>query len=119
MAETLEQITTRLKAEYPTLYGSANGERYELPPKEYEEEIARWAANEREQHLADEAEATRKDARRQIRAGLTALNADIATLAGTSGLTVAQMRPMLLRTNRALVGLVAILIDLNLIEREG
>jgi hypothetical protein len=116
MAETLAQIDARMRTEYPTLKVVVNGVESVLGQAAYDARIAEMAQFVLAGQLADEAEAARKDMRRQVRLALTALDADIVTL-NTGSPTLAQMRPMLERTDRTIVGLIRALIDLRLIEQ--
>lgn len=77
---------------------------------------ADWEAFDPTEQTADEV--SRVELRRQVRQALSALDADIERLGDGQGMTVAQARPILLRTDRVLAGLIRVLIDLNLIERE-
>jgi molybdopterin-biosynthesis enzyme MoeA-like protein len=114
MAETVQQIATRLRATYPTLSVSVNGQAQQLNQAQYDSRIAEMAANERQAQLDAEAEALRKAERDQARAAVATLDTHITTLAGTP--TNAQVVAAVLFLCRAMRRLIVVLMDRGIIE---
>lgn len=112
--ETPAQIEARLRAEYPTLTARVNGEDVALSPAAYEAKIAEWVLAELAAQQAADDEAARKDLRRQIRLARTRLQA----IRDAASFTNAQRDAAIRDTARILDGLIGVLIDLTLVERE-
>ena len=114
MADALSTIEARLRTEYPTLTVRVNGTNTPLALAAYDLRIAEMAVAERKAQLAGEADAALKDLRRQVRTARTRLQ-QIATAAPPFSNT--QRDAAIQDTARFLDGLIGVLIDLNLIER--
>jgi hypothetical protein len=114
MAETIQQIETRLRATYPTLTASVNGQVQQLGQAQYDARIAEMATAERQAQLDAEAEALRKAERDQARAAITTLDTHITTLSGTP--TNAQTLAAVLFLCRAMRRLIVVLMDRGIIE---
>lgn len=118
---TREELIAQFQRDpqYATLTRAVGKETVPLTGKERDDLFGQWAdaALVEAGKLAEDV--AKRGLRRQVRLALTALDADIVALDGGGNLTVAQMRAMLSRTDRVLVGLIRVLIDLDLIEREG
>lgn len=115
MAETAQQIETRLRATYPTMTETVNGVERTLMTPEYDAKMAEWVAAElARQQEADDA-ASKKALRRQVRLALATLTTDLATLGGSP--TQAQVRTIVQHNCQILQGLIQTLIDLRLVER--
>lgn len=117
---TREELIAQFQRDpqYATLTRAVGKETVPLTGKERDDLFGQWA----DAALVEEARqadiAAKILLRRQVRQALTALDADIAALDGGGNLSATQMRAMLLRTDRVLVGLIRVLIDLALIEQE-
>lgn len=117
MADSLEVIETRLRLLHPTITTQVNGTDTVHGPgdAEYEDTMDRWAESERQFQLDAEAEAALRELRRQVRVARTRLQ-QIAGATGT--FTNAQRDQATKDIARFLDGLIGVLIDLDLIERE-
>jgi hypothetical protein len=118
MARTRQDILDAYLADpqYATLTSVVNGVTVPLSNADRLTRLGEWADATLLREQEADAETARKDLRRQVRLALAALDADITTLQTTSP-TLAQLRPMVLRADRVLVGVIRALIDLDLIER--
>lgn len=113
MAETRQQIETRLRAEYPEMKAIENGVERTLGKAEYDATMTEWVENEFVRQLAEDAETARKETRRQVRAARVRLQ----QIAGASGtFTNAQRDAAIKDVARFLDGTIGALIDLSLIE---
>ena len=117
MAETTQQIEARLRADpaYAVLTRVVNGAAQTLTAAERDARIAEEAAAIRQQHLDAEAAAALKTLRAQVRTARARLQ-QIHTAAPP--FSNAQRDAAIQDTARFLDGLIGVLIDLNLIERE-
>lgn len=115
--ETREEIDARLRLEHPEIAVVENKVRRVLDPAAYEVRLAQWVDAELARQGREDEDEARRQLRRQVRLALTTLNDNIALLSGTP--TAAQVRGCVLDNARVLRGLISVLIDLALIEREG
>lgn len=113
--ETSAQIETRLRAEYAVLTERVNGEDVTLDQVAYDATIAEWVKAELAVQQAAAHDAARAGLRRQVRTARTRLQ----QIAGASGsFSNAQRDAAIEDVARILDGLIGVVIDLALIERE-
>ena len=113
MADDLATIEARLRTEYPTLTARVDKQDVPLDQGAYDARIAEMAVAERQAQLDAEADAARKELRRQVRVARTRLQ-QIAT--AVPPFSNAQRDAAIQDTANYLDRLIGILIDANLIE---
>lgn len=114
-----ETMRAQLIAQHPVIHETIDGEERALSQGEYDATIDRWtdAALKNEQRIQQRSD--EQAVRRQVHIALTTLDQDIERLGDGQAMTVAQLRPIVLRIARIERGLIQTLIDLSLIERDG
>jgi hypothetical protein len=113
--ETPEQIEARLRQQFPVVTERVNGVDAALGPAAYEAKIAEWVANELAAQQAAADEEARRELRRQVRIARTRLQ---QIRDATGAFSNAQRDAAIKDVARILDGLIGVVVDLALIERE-
>lgn len=112
MARTRAEIEAAFRASDPVMRVTEDGVERVLSVPEYEARLAEWVETKLAAELAADAEAARKELRRQVRAARTRLQAIRDTTSFSNASRDAALRDL----TRVLDGLIGVLIDRALIE---
>jgi hypothetical protein len=112
VAQTRAEIEAGFRAQYPTMTEQVNGEDRLLTAPEYEARLAGWVDAELARQQELDAEAARKETRRQVRLA----RARLQQIRDAASFTTAQRDAAIKDLARILDGLILVVIDLALIE---